>query len=299
MRNETGEKPIIDEQPINNNSEDKKREDSIDFTRHSKSAYRTYEKIFKSGDPTSGFNKEEQVTPDLPEAGVEMARKEAEKFFDSLSPEKDVLFFASSNEARAVETANIYREIAHAKGFEVVKPEHARSKMSEDISSGEIRVLGELSIYDSHDAKNMLIDSVFNLANRDLINWDAVDPGLKAHYDEAVKIVEADDQGGFGANMAKHGEKVKEIFPEIKTAEDQFKKKFQNLKRLAKFGIKKAKESGQEKNVRILTFGHENYVVYAIQNLFEEEGIKNCETMHIEVEDDNITGKFRGKQASL
>ncbi|MSU54719.1 MAG: hypothetical protein EXS48_02725 [Candidatus Staskawiczbacteria bacterium] len=290
------------EPSIGNNPEEipeEKREDSVDFTRHSKSAYRTYEKIFKSDNPTAGFNKEEQVTPDLPEAGIEFAKQEAEKFFELLNPGKDVLFFASSSEARAIETANIYREIAKEKGFEVIKPEHPRSKISEEISDGEIRVVKELSIYDSDNAKNVIIDSVFQLANRDLINWDAVDPELKVKYEEAVKIVEADNQGSFGANMAKHGDKVKEIFPEIETAEDQFKGKFKNLKRLAKFGIKKAKESGQEKNVKILAFGHENYMIYAIESLFQEEGIKNCETMHIEAKGDGLTGKFRGKEVNL
>ena len=36
-----------------------------------------------------------------------------------------------------------------------------------------------------------------------------------------------------------------------------------------------------------------------ILKVFQEEGIKNCETMHIEIESNVLTGKFRGKEVDL
>ncbi|MFA5961874.1 MAG: hypothetical protein WC848_04290 [Parcubacteria group bacterium] len=278
------------------NISQKDTNDSVEFIRHSKSSYKTYGDILKSENPKAEFDKENQSTPDLTGAGIEMAKQEAESFFGKLNPDTDSLFIASSNEARAIETANIYRTIAHTKGFMILKPEHARSGLSEELAEGEIRVIDSLSI----NSKYLLIESLFNSpAKRGDINWGAVEPEFKAKYDEASKIIEADDQGSYGGNLAKHGEKIKVIFPEIETAEELFNEQFQNLKRLAKFGVKKAQESGHEKNIKILAFGHENYLMHVIQDIFQEEGINNCETMHIEVEGENIVANFRGKEANL
>jgi hypothetical protein len=241
--------------PTKNNLEEVHK-DSIDFVRHSKSSYQTYGDIMGSLNPMAEYNKEKQSTPDLTIVGIEMARQEAEKFLSMLNPNEDELFIVSSNEARAIESANIYREIARSKGFTIIKPEHARSGLSEEIANGEIRIIESLSINSTH----LLIDNVFNPpAKRGVINWSAIDSEFKARFDEASKIIEADDQGSYGGNLAKHGDKIKEIFPEIETAEELFKGQFQKLKRLAKFGIKKAQESDNKKNIKILAFGHENY----------------------------------------
>lgn len=265
------------------------------FTRHSRSTYKTYGEMVSSEDPTKSFEPENQSLPDLPEAGVELARQEAEKFFATLDNTKDILFFASSNEARAVETANIYRETAKEKGFEIVKPEQSRSGLSDTLAGGEIRIVKTLSIYPDKNT-NALIDSVFNPpAKRGNINWSVVDPELKRRFDEASKIIEADDQGSFGPNMAKHGEKIKEILPEIHTAEELFETNFKNIVRLIKFGIKKAAEANSEKKIKILAFGHENYLMYALEKYFHEEGINNCETIHFEQNGDTIEATFRNK----
>jgi hypothetical protein len=284
------------EKPQNNNREGK---DEAFFTRHSKSTYKTYEEILSSDDPTKQFDPENQSTPDLPESGIQLANQEAEKFFSNLDKDKDVLFFVSSNEARAIETANIYRQKGKEKGFEAIKPEHSRSGLSDEISGGEIRVIETLSIYPD-DKTNALIDSVFNPpAKRGNINWDVVDPDLKRRFDEASKIIEANDKGSFGSNMAAHGEEVKKILPEVHTAEELFKTRFQNIIRLIKFGLKKSGESGLDKNIKILGFGHENYMMYALQKYFEEEGIGNCETIQFEVNDSNVESTFKTKSAQI
>lgn len=285
------------EKPVNKNIGE--RQDEAFFTRHSKSTYKTYGKMVSSEDPTKPFDPENQEVPDLPEAGVKLAREKAGEFFAGLNPENDILFFASSNEARALETASIYRNVAKERGFEIIKPEKNRSGLSEELSDGDIRVVQTLSIYPSGET-NAVIDNVFNSpARRGDINWEKIDPELKKRFDEASKIIEADDRGVFGANFAVHSEKVKEIFPEIKTAREQFDTRFQNIIRLIKFGIKKAQESGLKKNIKILGFGHENYMMYALKKYFEEEGIANCETVQFEVSESDVRAMFKGKTAEI
>ncbi len=255
--------------------------------------------MVSSDDPTKPFDPENQETPDLPESGVELAKEKAGEFFGELDPRNDILFFASSNEARALETANIYRNIAKEKGFEIVKPENSRSGLSEELSNGDIRVVQALSIY-PYGETNAVIDSVFNPpAKRGDINWEKIDPELKKRFDEASRIVEANDKGSFGANFAIHSEKIKEIFPEIETSKRLFETKFQNIIKLIKFGIKKAQESGLTKNIKILGFGHENYMMYALEKYFEEEGINNCETVQFEISDGSVQATFRERKASI
>jgi hypothetical protein len=283
------------EKPQDNN----KGKNEAFFTRHSKSTYKTYGEITSSDNPTRSFDPENQATPDLPESGVDLAKRSAEQFFVNLDLQKDSLFFVSSNEARAIETANIYRQIGKEKGFEVIKPEHSRSGLSDKIADGEIRILETLSIYPD-DKTNALIDSVFNPpAKRGNINWDIVDPDLKRRFDEASKIIEADDRGSFGPNMAVHGEEVKKILPEVHTAEELFRSKFQNIIKLIKFGLKKAEESGFEKKIKILGFGHENYLMHALEKYFQEEGIGNCETIQFNIDDEGIVAEFKGKKTNI
>lgn len=277
------------------NKDESKPKNSIDFVRHSVSSYQSYVDKVASENPMGALDYNNQSTPDLPENGIELARSSAERFFENLDPQKDVLFFASSNEARAVETANIYRQIAHSKGFKVIKPENARSVLSEEISDGEIRVLKNLGIRSSG-----VIDSVFQSPNkRVFINWGAMDPDLKKRFDEASKIIEANDKGSFGANLATHSEEVKKIFPEIFTAKEQFDIQFRNLVKLMKFAFNKTSEPESEEQIKILAFGHENYMMYALEHYFKEEGIKNCETMHIEPQDEGVKITFRDKETEI
>ncbi len=275
---------------------DKKEKSNAAFIRHSVSSYKTYGKIAGSDNPMGQLNPDEQEFPDLPEKGVELAKQEAEKLFSELNPSEEILFFASSNEARAIETANIYRQIAHQKGFEILKPEHTRNKHAEEMGEGEIRVIENLSIYPDKKT-NVVLDSVFNSPKkRSPINWDAVPSELKTRFEEASKIIETDDRGSFGANLAAHSEEVKKILPEISTAAELHGSQMQNLIKLLKFGLKKAESAGLEKKVKILAFGHENYLMDMLEKTFHEEGIKNCEAIHLKVEGDDVVGTFRGKE---
>lgn len=269
-------------------------EDSVNFIRHSKAGYRTYEEILKSENPQQAVDSEEQVTPDLPEKGVEIARVEAENFFASLNSSKDNLFFVSSNEARALETANVYREVAHEQGFTVVKPEHIRSELARKIGEGEIRTIENLSL----NIKNMLLTSVFNPGSRlGEINWSAVDSGVREKWEQARLIINADDKGSWGANFFHHSEAVQEIFPEIKTAREIYEGQFENLKRLARFGFKKSAEV--DGSIKILAFGHENYIGYALNEYFEDNEIKNCEAITVRLRDSDLSVERRGEEKKI
>lgn len=272
----------------------KKEDHSASFIRHSKSGYETYAKILSSDSPNAPFNHTEQVTPDLTESGVELARTEAEKFFSELNPAETALFFVSSNEARAIETANIYRQAAKGRGFEILVPENTRSALAENIGEGEIRVVDNLSI----NSQDLVIDNVFQTPKkRSAVNWGRVDPEIRRRFEEATKIIEADDQGNFGPNFAKHSEAVKKIFPEIKTAEELYEKQFKNLIRLFEFGMKKAGESEMSKRLKIVAFGHENYMAHALEKYFADHEISNCEAVVIEAEGDSVAIERRGEKS--
>lgn len=279
------------------NFEDKKSSISGDYIRHSKAGYETYKKVVSSDNPEKPFDPETQITPDLTAEGRELALREAEKYFEHLDPKKDNLFFASSNEARAIETADIYRQVAHTKGFEVVKQEHSRSSYAENISEGEIRVLETLSL----NSENLVMDFIFNpKAGRKAINWEMVDEETKRKFDQAAAIVEADDQGNFGANFIKHSQKVKELLPETSSALDLYQTSFKNMLRLLRWAEKKSIQFGnQEKNIKILAFGHENALVYPIKELFDEEGLSNCEVVSFSSTGGDVKGVFREKERSL
>lgn len=266
------------------------------FTRHSASGYKSYGEIKKSDNPQAPFDPENQVTPDLTEKGVELAQEKAKQFFEQLDPEQDALFFVSSNEARALETANIYRQEAHAKEFDVIKPEKTGSKIADELTEGEVRVVKNLSL----NPPNTLLMYAFTPEKQlGEINWEAVDEETKQKWTEARKIVDSDDQGSFGANFFKHSEEIKKIFPSVQTANELYEKEFKNLLRLLKWGKEKGEQAGLDKKLRIMAFGHENYLGVALQKYFEEHGIGNCETMTFQVEDDKVTGSYRGKSAEI
>ncbi|OGK12803.1 MAG: hypothetical protein A2W80_10420 [Candidatus Riflebacteria bacterium GWC2_50_8] len=152
----------------------------------------------------------------------------------------------------------------------------------------------------SINSKNPLIDSLFNPVRMPSnTNWGAVDRETKDKWDAARAIVSSDDRGSWGSNFHAHSHEVKEIFPEIKTAEELYEGKFQNLMRLVKWADKKVRGSGLEKNVKILAFGHENYLVVALDRYFHEHNINNCETIRLKVEDRIVKGEFHDKEAEI
>lgn len=278
-------------------SPSKESEVSADYIRHSKSSYGTYAKISQSENPQASFDKNDQVTPDLTEAGVELARQEAEKYFSELSPEEVKLFFVSSNEARTLETANIYRLVAKEMGFEVIKSEHSRSQISEEIADGEIRAIETLSI----NSENIMIDGIFSPAFlRGNLDLSLVPKDVREKYLQAIAIIDADDRGSWGANYAAHDEAIKKIFPEVKSAVDIYESKFKNLLRLYEFAEKKAAEAGEELGpIKILAFGHENMMIHVLRELFKNTQLKNCEVVGFESAENGIKMTYRGEDVEL
>jgi len=70
--------------------------------------------------------------------------------------------------------------------------------------------------------------------------------------------------------------------------------------RLLRWAEKKSSQFESEgKKVKILAFGHENALVYPIREIFEEEGLANCEVINFSSTDSEVEGVFRGKKRPL
>jgi hypothetical protein len=269
---------------------------SADYIRHSRAGYKTYGAIVGSENPTQPFDHNAQITPDLTSEGKVFAEQEARKYFERLDPNEDRLFFVSSNEARALETADVYRRVAHEKSFEVVKPMQARSEYAEVLADGEIRVLETLSL----NSKNLVLDFIFNPRAKKTINWEGVDPETKARFEKGAAIVEAGDQGAFGANFLKYSESVKQLVPEITSAVELYETKFKAMLRLLRWAEKKvAEEDMKGKRLKIMAFGHENALVHPLKEFFEEEGLNNCEVVEFSLHEGQVKAAYRGKEGSV
>lgn len=261
------------------------------LVRHSKSSYATYAAA-EASDPQAAFNPAEQVTPDLTPEGRELAREKAAELLDSLDPQKDRLFFVSSNEARALETADIYRQVAHERGFTIIKPENTRNPIQEQAGGDEVRVLQNLSL----NARSTLLLSLFQQEKGARpINWEGVDPETRAKWEAAREIIKKDDGGSFGSNFVKHADAIKEIFPDVETARELFDKNFRNIMRMAQWA--EGRFNLRENNIKIIGFGHENYALEAMNRYFEENGVNNCEAIGISLGDGGPELSFRGKTA--
>lgn len=271
--------------------------ENFNLIRHGQSGYVNMKKTIQGETPENRIdysNQEHDLTP----AGIELAKAEAEKFFVGLDPQKDELFFASSNEARTIGTANIYRQIAKERGFKIIKPDHSRNDHAEMVGEGDIRVLDALSL----NPQNSLLMSIYNPDPAKIFNidWKNVREETKARWQEAREIIEADDKGSWLANFAAHSSRIKEILktanPEEKSAEDLFENNFKNIIKLMQFADNKIKQEGNGRSIKVLGFGHENYLVLALKQYFEENSINYCEAISFEVSDKGVKGSFRGKE---
>jgi len=279
-------------------------ENSMDFFRHSIAGYETNKNILKSEDPQQKLDTEEQIYPDLTEEGKELANEKAEEYFNNLNPETDKLFFVSSSQVRAIETANIFKEVAKEKGFEIIKPKDEKlmekdkkDKLSKEVSGGDVRVVKNLSL----TMNNVFASEVFVPSEQlEEINWEAIDDETKNKWEEARKIIEADDKGSWGANFYHHSDKIQKIFPELKTAKDVHNTDFKNILRLIKFANRKIEDVNSDKNIKVIAFGHESYMGIALDKYFGEHQIKNCESVNFRIEDDEkIIAKFKGRESEV
>ncbi|MCF7815543.1 MAG: hypothetical protein K9M10_02145 [Candidatus Pacebacteria bacterium] len=263
------------EQGKSNESVEIEKRMRVFFIRHSKATYASYAEAFASENPEADMNLEEQV-PDLPPAGVELAQREAEKFFETFSADEDVVYAVSSTQMRALETAKIYVDIAKARGIEVVLHEKTGMELATKVGEGYVRTLDTLSL----GSKNQLILSAFNSpAYLPKVNWEKVGNETRRMFEKIKEIVSKDDKGSWGANFDAHAEEAKKIDPSIVTSEELYETQFKNMKRLAEFAREKA--SG-DKRVNILAFGHENYMSVALEKDTGDHSIKNVEAVEMQ-----------------
>jgi len=205
-----------------------------------------------------------------------------------MDSEKDALFFVSSKEMRAFETAKIYKEIAAQRDFEIIlshkkKNKEMKSGMAKKMADENIRAIDSLSL----KIPNQLVGNIFNPeAYLGEINWEAVDDETKEKWEKARKIIDAGDQGSWGANFYKHSEAIQKIFPEIKSSRDEYETSFGKLLKLTKFAQDKINEAGYNKNVKVMAFGHENYMGTALNEYLGDHNLGNCETVSIDIDDD-------------
>lgn len=248
--------------------QEKPPETKIYFIRHSRASYATYAERLASDTPELPIDTKEQL-PDLPEAGVELAEKSAHEFLSKLDPKTDIIYIVSSNQMRALETAQIYAKVAGQLGIEVVEQE------SQTEDKNFVRPIETISLKN----ENPVLDAIFSPVKiPQNINWEAVSPETKAKYDQVRGIVLADDKGSWGANFYTHSEEVKKVIPEIETSQELYERQYKKIERLAQFAQNKA---NGEKRVNVLAFGHENYMSVALQENTGDHSIGNTETIEI------------------
>lgn len=262
--------------------------------RHSKSDYKKYDETLRGSNPRGPFEHSKQESTDLSEAGIKLAQEKAKDFFDKLDPQDARLFFVTSNEARAIGTANIYRLEAKARGFEIIKPQHSRSTLAEKEGEGELRAIETLSL-NTEDTLRFLVFST----SEPTVAWENVDDDFKQKWQEARRLIDANNRGSWGANFATYSSAIQKIFPGIETADKFYNTKLKGLLRLMKWADKKM-EGIEGKPIKVLGFGHEDYLVKFLADEFSQDGIQNCETIHFEVDDGSgIQATARGTKKKI
>ena len=227
--------------------------------RHQEAKYQLNKRVLDSDNPRGPVSPDEQdFTSDLTEKGKREARAEAEQFFSQFDSAKDAFFFVSSDFVRSVETGKIYLQIAEEMGFEIITPDNPSDQTVEKVGDGKIRHLQNLSL----KIDDAVLDQLFNSKNDYLKLAQerriAFDEDFVGRWKRARSIIEADNKGGWSENWRYHSLAVKEILPEIQTAQEMFDSQFKNLVRLMEFGRKKIEAAKHEKKIRVLAFTHEN-----------------------------------------
>ncbi len=294
------EKTVSNETAEGDDGSSNGEQHSAHYIRHSASNYKTIIKQKEAG--MKGFDPKDQVFPDLSEPGIELAKKEAEEFFQGLDSEKDVLFFASSNEARALATADIYRQEAKKRNFEIMKPGKTNLALSDKETDGYVRMSSMLSL----NPRSYLEHSIFVSSLPEVVQKSIAEKlpeELRERWLAAREIINnAPDEikkGGFGTVYHTYADQIKKLFPDVRNAE-QMEKRFQHIVELAQWGMEKAKESGLEKNLKILGFGHENYASPVLEKYFGDHSMKNCEALNIKTATDGkMELERRGEKSEL
>jgi broad specificity phosphatase PhoE len=280
--------------------------------RHADAHYQRNEEIVASKNPEGPFVPSEQdFNSDLSLEGQERAKEKAEMFLSQFDPNKDSLYFASSNLVRARETASIFLTEAKSRGFEIIQattaPSHKiDSSIQEQLGGNEIRTLESLSL----NIKNMLAEFIFHPHNylnphegegAHVFHPENVSLATKELWEQGRKIIESDNKGTWGKNFLAHGAKIQVLFdeyakahtdmqvPRITTAEDMNNIKFRCMLREMKIakGNMAEYEKDHNKRVRVLAFSHENSFLHFLDKEFNQQGIDKLEAVGYDIVYDN------------
>lgn len=243
----------------------------IYFIRHSEANYNADFVQATSENPTMPIDRKNQPTPDLTEAGIELARVEAQKLYSTF-PAGMTVTFLTSNLQRANETARIYKEEALKKGLKIIDI---------DKNGEAVRNLKLLSLREYNPLSLDIFNPYVGDQNLNDYKWESVDPEYKKQWYEAYKYVRENGiKKTWGETYFHYSKYITENFPflKIEDRETLFKKQFTPLIRMAQWALKKFKKD----NVKVICFGHEDYVskVYELNALGEGtqyKGIGNCE----------------------
>lgn len=271
-----------------------KRNDAFYAIRHGPAEYQLNEEgIIDSDNPEAAPDSNKQwFRKDLTPEGRELAKEEAKKFFDTMDPEKDALFFVSSDLVRAPETAMIYMEEARERGFEIITPGKYVEERSENqnerdhaefIGEGNMRRVNALTL---DHLSNMLREFVFHQDDykEKVKDYEkVVSKETKEKWEQARAIIEADNRGRWGPNYMEHSEKIEKIFPDVKSASTVHREKFLRLMKLVLWGDKKIREQNPEKNIKVIGFTHENSFLHFLNREYGES-LGNCEAIRFRVE---------------
>ncbi len=82
---------------------------------------------------------------------------------------------------------------------------------------------------------------------------------------------------------------------------DSYERQFRNLLRLVLFSARHDSEFNSGKRIKILAFGHENYIRPFLNEYFADTKLDNVETIKVAVGDDEVIVERRGerKQKSI
>jgi hypothetical protein len=173
-------------------------------------------------------------------------------------------------------TADIYRKTALKLGFKIVQQENNKEDDNHTKEYPNIRSLSSLSL------KNVrpFIVSIFTPEKyKTDINWNMIDEEMKNKWLQARKIILENEYDDWGDNFYYYADRVKEIFPELKTPVELFNSQFQNIQKLAAFARNKMNREYSGKSIKILAFGHEDYMGVALEKEFCDKNLGECEVV--------------------